>query len=257
MNIENAFLSETLVSVALFCEDIPIPRSYKQAIADLKYGKMWKKVIDEEIQALTLNQIWEEVFLKPDGTLDRFKARLVARGFTQRFGTDYKETFAPTVQMATLRAFLAICAAEDLELFHFDIKNAFTEASPDASLFLRAPKGIQVKPCRGREPVAKENLLEWGFIQSLADPCLFANSKRNIKILVYVDDIATAAKSTTDIEWLSRAMNGCFNTKNLGEMKMFLGMRITWKRKEKTIWLDQQQYLERTLTKFGIPNAKH
>ncbi|KAI1007897.1 hypothetical protein K3495_g334 [Podosphaera aphanis] len=179
--------------------------------------------------------------------------------------------------MATLRAFLAICVAEDLELFHFDIKNAFTEASPEASpdgsLFLRAPEGIQVKPGRGwkvirslyglkraaqdRNQLLKKNLLEWGFIQSLAGPRLFAHSKRNIKILVYVDDIATAAKSTTDIEWLFQAMNGCLNTKNLGEMKIFLGMRITRKRKEKAIWLDRQQYLERTLTKFGIPNAKH
>ncbi|KHJ32504.1 putative effector [Erysiphe necator] len=52
-------------------------------------------------------------------------------------------------------------------------------------------------------------------------------------------------------------MSKCFNTKNLGEMEMFLGMRITRDRKNRTLWLDQQQYLERTLTKFGIPNAKH
>ncbi|KHJ33283.1 putative effector [Erysiphe necator] len=51
-------------------------------------------------------------------------------------------------------------------------------------------------------------------------------------------------------------MSKCFNT-NLGEMKMFLGMRITRDRKNQTLWLDQQQYFERVLTKFGIPNAKH
>lgn len=151
---ENAFISEFLVSAALVSEDIPIPKSYKKAINDPTYGKLWKDAIEEEIRSLTANHTWEEVFppkdtnlisskwvftikSKPDGSFDRFKARLVAKGFTQRLGTDYQETFAPTVQMATFRAFLAICAVEDLELVHFDVKNAFTEASPE---------GVNVKP---------------------------------------------------------------------------------------------------------------
>ncbi|KAI1003194.1 hypothetical protein K3495_g5013 [Podosphaera aphanis] len=290
MNIDNAFLTETLISAALVCEDVPVPRSYKQAINDPIYGKMWKEAIEEEIRALTMNQTWEEIVapadanlistkwvftvkLKSDGSLDSFKARLVARGFTQRFGTDYKETFAPTVQMATLRAFLAICAVEDLELFHFDIKNSFTEASPNAALFLRAPEGVRVKPGRALKvlrslyglkqaardwnQLLKKKVLEWGFIQSLADPCLFTNMAKDVKLLLYVDDIAVAAKSSQQINWLFKQMNRCFKTKNLGEMEMFLGMRITRNRKDRTLWLDQQQYLERILTKFGIPKARH
>ncbi|POS86239.1 hypothetical protein EPUL_001447 [Erysiphe pulchra] len=79
-----------------------------------------------------------------DRTFERFKARLVARGFTQQYGIDYTETFAPTVQMAIMRAFLSIIAAEDLECWQFDIKNAFTESKMKEVVYLKPPKGVQV-----------------------------------------------------------------------------------------------------------------
>src|SRR5436190_12165342 len=72
-----------------------------------------------------------------DGSTERFKARLVARGFSQVHGQDYTETFAPTVQMDTLRLFLATVAAEDLECAQFDIKNAFTEAHLKEKIYTR------------------------------------------------------------------------------------------------------------------------
>jgi hypothetical protein len=80
-----------------------------------------------------------------DGSVDRFKARLVARGFSQVHGEDYDETFALTIRIDTLRMFLAIVAAEDLECYHFDIKNVFIESSLRERIFLSAPAGILVR----------------------------------------------------------------------------------------------------------------
>lgn len=81
------------------------------------------------------------------GEIERFKARLVARGFDQLQGIDYTETFAPTVRMDTLRLFLAIVAKRDLECFQFDIKNAFTESEIREDIYLSPPDGVNIKSC--------------------------------------------------------------------------------------------------------------
>ncbi len=139
---------------------IPIPQSYKEAINDLDYSKQQKAAIDFKIGQLLANNTQEE---KPcpnsinlisskwvfslkfclDSVLERFKARLVARGFTQQYGVDYTETFAPTIRMATMRAFFAIVAYEDLEYRQYDIKNAFIESKLDEELWIKLPQGVE------------------------------------------------------------------------------------------------------------------
>jgi hypothetical protein len=80
-----------------------------------------------------------------DGTSEQFQARPVARGFSQAYGLDYDETFALTVRMDTLRLFFAIVASEDLECWHFDIKNGFTESELNEKIYFQPPPGIKVQ----------------------------------------------------------------------------------------------------------------
>jgi hypothetical protein len=269
---------------------ILIPQAYQQAINDPKYGNRWKAAVLEEIISLMENGTWEEVLrpkdanmvdskwvftikTKPDGTIERFKARLVARGFTQVQGIDYNETFAPTVRMDTLRLFLATVAAEDLECFHYDIKNAFTESHLKEQILLKPPEGVHVKKghvlkvlrslyglkqaARDWNLLMKKELLAWGFVQSLADPCMFIHEERKVRILVYVDDVLAAAKEQSQTEWFWKKLSGRFNAKNLGEVHKVLGVRVTRDRKHRTIFLDQEQYLRAVLDKFGMSSKKH
>ena len=113
---------------------IHIPTTYKQAISDPQYSEDWKAVIQEELTLLQANETQvkevppegvnlvsaKQVFtikVKLSGEIERFKARLVARGFNQVLGEDYFETFSLIVRMDTLRIFLATVAALDLEYY--------------------------------------------------------------------------------------------------------------------------------------------
>jgi Reverse transcriptase (RNA-dependent DNA polymerase)/gag-polypeptide of LTR copia-type len=269
---------------------IKIPQTYKEAINDPQYSKQWKNAMNEELISLLENGTWKEVVppkdvnlvstkwvylikTKVDGTIERFKARLVARGFSQVHGQDYTETFAPTVRMDTLRLFLAAVAAEDLECAQFDIKNAFTESDLKEKIYLTAPKGVEVKKgcvlqvlrslyglkqaARDWNLLIKRELLNWGFVQSLADPCMFRHEERGIKLLVYVDDIVAAARKQDQIDWFYKQLSGRFNTKHLGEIGKILGVRVTRDRANRTIYIDQEQYLRAVLDRFGITQKTH
>ena len=136
------------------------------------------------------------VKVKADSTLDRFKARLVVRGFSQIYGIDYFETFAPTVRIDTLRTFLAVTAKEDWELTHMDIKNVFTESHLKEQIYLTLLQGVNVKDgyvlrvlrslyglkqsARDWNHLCRDYLLTVRFKQSLADPCLFTHQERQI-----------------------------------------------------------------------------
>jgi hypothetical protein len=81
-----------------------------------------------------------------DSTIELFKARLVARGFSQAYGPDYDETFAPTVRTDTLRLFPDIVAFEDLECWHLDIKNPFRASELKEKIFFEPLPGVKVRP---------------------------------------------------------------------------------------------------------------
>lgn len=173
--------------------------------------------------------------------------------------------------MATVQAFLSVVAAEDLECWMWDVKNAFTEAKLTEEIFMAPPEGVPVKPghclrlnkslyglkqaARNWNTLLKAALLEMGFQQSQADHCLFVHPK-GITLLVYVDDILGAAKSTELLKWFDKQLKKSFTANCLFEVKKFLGMRITRDRKNRRIYIDQESYIDKVLRKLGFPNSK-
>jgi len=115
-------------------ERIEEPRTYDAAVRDPVYGRRWREVIDAELTNLFSYNVWTfeplpdgrreigckwvfKVKYDEAGRIEKFKARLVAQGFSQIRGIDFEETFAPTVRRESLRIFLALVAAYDLELY--------------------------------------------------------------------------------------------------------------------------------------------
>ncbi|CCE28220.1 uncharacterized protein CPUR_01694 [Claviceps purpurea 20.1] len=148
--------------VANFIGGIKIPRTYKEATENNAHAKQWRAAMAEEFLAPHTNGTFQEVVpprganivsckwvytikLKVDGSIERLKARLVARGFSQVYGQDSDRTFAPTVRMDMLRLFLAVTAQEEDECHQYDIKNAFTESELKDDIYLKAPEGVSIK----------------------------------------------------------------------------------------------------------------
>ena len=123
--------------------------------------------MDDEMLALIQNQTWELVDLpggkKPvgcrwvytikynsDGSLERYKARLVARGYTQTYGLDYKENFAPVAKMNTVRVLISIAVNLDWELLQYDIKNAFLYGDLKEEIYMQMPPGYENEVTQGK-----------------------------------------------------------------------------------------------------------
>ena len=129
---------------------VATPTSYRTALSEPK----WKQAIEAEFAALQQNQTWSLVprppgvnivgckwifKLKqhPDGTIDKYKARLVARGFTQQRGVDYQDTFSPVVESSTIRLILALVVSRRWPLRQIDVKNAFLHGFLNEEVYMQ------------------------------------------------------------------------------------------------------------------------
>lgn len=147
-----------------------------------------------------------KVKIGADGVAERHKARLIAQGFSQRFGIDYDETFCPVVRPESVRAVIALAAKYELKLHHMDVTTAFLNGVLEEEVFMKQPEGFVEKGkehlvCRLKKSIygLKQSLRCWntildkqlkhmGLMQSNADPCLYTNTE-GVKVIVavYVD----------------------------------------------------------------------
>ena len=205
------------------------------------------------------------------GNIERFKARLVIKGFAQRPGIDFDEVYAPVSKHATLRALLAKVAAEDLKLRQFDVKTAFLNGELEEEIYMKPPEGLKTdqgkvyllkKSLYGLRQVPRawhtklrQELANMNFVASQSDAAMFTRRNENVYMIVYVDDILVAAKSQTHIEQFKDTFLNCFDAHVMGDATYFLGMEIIRNRDKYVVKLVQGKFASDTQGWYGGSNT--
>ena len=152
-----------------------------------------------------------------DRSIERYKTRLVVKGFTQKYGIDYEETFAPVARISSVCALLAVAAASKWDLFQMDVKNAFLNGELSEEVYMQPPPGLSVdsnKVCRLRRALyglkqaprawfAKfsSSIFRLGYTASPYDSALFLRrtDKGTILLLIYVDNMIITGDDLSSI----------------------------------------------------------
>ena len=253
-----------------------------------QHSKQWKEATDAEYSSLLENNTWELVKrpkyrraigckwvfrVKHDGhgTVERFKGRLVAQGYSQKYGIDYEETFAPVARFSSIRTLLAYAAEQSLLVHQMDVVTAFLNGDLKEEIYMEQPPGY-AKPgqedlvCKLKKSLygLKQSPRCWnqkftkhmnslGFNESDADPCVFVrvNKQKKIEIVaVYVDDLILITETNEEMQQIKESLSRVFRMKDLGEMH-YCHVRID----KNSISLCQNQYLEYLLDKYGLSEA--
>lgn len=193
-------------------DDTTIPSNIHEALKDPK----WKEAVFEELKALNEKKTWDVVDMPKgkklvgckwifsvkvgkNGIIERYKACLVARGYTQTYGIDYEQTFAPVAKLNSIRVLLSIAANLDWELHQMDVSNAFLNGTLEEEVYMKLPPGFEHKEKTGSVCKLKKALYglkqsprawfthfskvmkNFGYCQGQVDHTLFVKESKNKK----------------------------------------------------------------------------
>ena len=268
-----------------------IPQTYQDAIVSTK-SRHWKNAMNDEMRSLEENETFSLTKLPPgkqavggrwvytlksdiDGS-DRYKARFVAKGYSQKPGTDYEETFSPTADMTSVRVVMQKAAQENLILHQMDVKTAYLHAPIDREIYIQQPEGYEKKSeademlvwklqkslyglkqsGRNWNAMLHTCLSENGFVQNPADHCVYTRENQNEKVIliIWVDDLILAASDESVLKSVKSMLTERFQMKDLGKMKHFLG--IDFDQAEGQVKMSQKKYISKILERFEMQDCK-
>lgn len=277
--------------------DYVIPNSYREAQSHPDKLK-WNEATQEEINSLIKNKTFIEVRRPKNekintvtsrfvyavkrnstGEIIRWKARWVARGFSQKEGIDYFETFSPTSRWKSLKILLQLAAQNNWEIKQFDFETAFLNAELKEKIYMKPPEGyspkmkgdnvllLLLKSLYGLKQASREwwlivdkILRHLGYISSPHDECIYYREINGMRIyiIVYVDDLLSIYPIEIESEWLADKMeiSSMFKIKDLGDSEWILNMSIIRNRNKNEIILSQAPYVRQILSRFNFLNEK-
>ena len=270
--------------------DIPKPRNRRQAMEAPEWDK-WRKARETDMLGMVANCVYKQVArpkdklvvgtkmlykrkIGQDGKVEKYNCRLVAQGLWQVEGVHYTEKYSIAPGTALIRMLLAMAAAKDGELRHFDAEQVFLKADIDEEIYIEIPEEFQeFLGAVGRLNKAIYGLVQagrcWnnkfcddmtaiGFEQTKEDPCAFRNvvhGKAEMVVAVYVDDILAHAKDQATMDRFTAELGQKFKLKDMGDAGYYMGCHITRNRKARELKLDQYLYVESMVKRFDVNKA--
>lgn len=267
------------------------PQTVQEALSSPQKEE-WEKAMNEEYRSMIEKEVWELVDRPKDqnvvkckwvfkikrnaaGNFERFKARLVARGYSQRHGIDFDETFSPVVRHSTMRLLFCLGNEMDMDIDHLDITTAFLNGELTETIFMEQPTGFDIegsnKVCllkksiyglkqasRAWNQTVHKLLSDAGYVQSKCEQCVYIKKSKDVLVVIalYVDDFFVFSNCENEKIKLVNALKEKFELKFLGPVTNCLGMKVVRDRQKGTLSLCQSHYVKCLLTRFGMSEAK-
>ncbi|GJU59852.1 zinc finger, CCHC-type containing protein [Tanacetum coccineum] len=208
--------------------------------------------------------------LKVDGTIEKFKARLVIQGFKQKSGIDYFDTYAPVAHISTIRLLIVMTSIHNLVIHQMDVKTTFLNGDLDEEVYMNQPQGFimpgnENKVCKpikcfyGLKQAPKqwhqkfnEVVLSNGYLLNQADKYVynkFDKTGKGVIICLYVDDTLIFGTDQVQVDMTKEFLSSRFSIKDMGEAGVILGIRI--KHESNGIAISQSCYIKKVLEKFN------
>ncbi|KAG8485549.1 hypothetical protein CXB51_018884 [Gossypium anomalum] len=233
--------------------------SYEEAARDMN----WKKAMEAEMDMIQKNQTCDLVErlekkvigvrwvfrakFNADGSLNKHKARLVVKGYSQQYGVDFEETFAPVARLDTIKLLFYLAAQKIWQIHQLDVKSAFLNGFLKEEIYIEQPDDFRVQ---GQED-------KLGFEKILSEPTLYVKKSKDETLLIvsiYVDDLLVTRSKDVLVNEFKAQMQEVFDMTDLGIMAYFLGMEVN--QTDRGIFISQHTFILKIFDKFGIQNCK-